>query len=175
MRDPFFTAPGVLIKAAPPLANTLALKTLPLHIHELLPAFCLYEFMNILIVPRVSSYLFPQKYPGFSKKTKINWNVHSVSFFQACLINTAALYVLYVDKDRKHMDWHQRVWGYSGATGMVQGFSAGYFLWDLMTSIRDVDVHGWGALAHAAAALTVSSLGFVSLSPNSLVGHDWLY
>ena len=59
------------------------------------------------------------------------------------------------------MDAAQRVWGYTGASGMVQGFAAGYFAWDLMASIKDVDVHGWGALIHAASALVVTSLGFV--------------
>lgn len=57
----------------------------------------------------------------------------------------------------------QRVWGYTGATGMVQGFSAGYFLWDLVASAKDVDVHGVGSLLHAASALAVSMLGFVSV------------
>ena len=61
------------------------------------------------------------------------------------------------------MNASQRVWGYTGSSGMVQGFAAGYFLWDLMASIKDVDVHGWGALIHAASALAVTSLGFVSL------------
>lgn len=62
------------------------------------------------------------------------------------------------------MDATQRVWGYTGASGMVQGFAAGYFLWDLMASIKDVDVHGWGTLIHAASALAVTSLGFVRIS-----------
>ncbi len=61
-----------------------------------------------------------------------------------------------------HMGWRERVWGYTGATGMVQGFAAGYFLWDLLASIKHVDIHGWGALAHAGSALVISSLGFVS-------------
>ena len=61
------------------------------------------------------------------------------------------------------MDWRERVWGYTGAGGMVQGFAAGYFAWDLLASIEDVDVHGWGALGHAASALVVSMLGFVRL------------
>ncbi len=81
---------------------------------------------------------------------------------QSCFINAVALWVIYNDKERMQMDWRQRVWGYTGAGGMVQGFAAGYFLWDLLASIKDVDVHGWGALAHAASALVVSSLGFVS-------------
>ena len=55
----------------------------------------------------------------------------------------------------------ERVWGYTGAGGMVQAFSAGYFLWDLMTGIKDVDIHGWGTVAHAISALAVSGLGFV--------------
>ena len=54
-----------------------------------------------------------------------------------------------------------RVWGYTGASGMVQGLSAGYFLWDLIESARNVDVHVPGSLAHAASALAVSMLGFV--------------
>lgn len=36
----------------------------------------------------------------------------------------------------------ERVWGYTGATGMIQGFAAGYFLWDVMMSTLHVDVLG---------------------------------
>lgn len=67
------------------------------------------------------------------------------------------------------MDATQRVWGYTGATGMIQGFSAGYFLWDLMTGVLDRDVHGWGVVAHAASALAVSSLGFVGFFYSSSI------
>lgn len=55
----------------------------------------------------------------------------------------------------------ERVWGYTGATGLVQGFSAGYFLWDLVISAENLDVLGPGSLMHAASALAVSLLGFV--------------
>lgn len=55
----------------------------------------------------------------------------------------------------------ERVWGYTGATGMVQGFSAGYFLWDLVMCAKYLDVQGLGSLMHAASALAVSLLGFV--------------
>ena len=61
------------------------------------------------------------------------------------------------------MDWWERVYGYTGAAGMVQGFAAGYFLWDLCVSAIHVSIFGWGMLAHAIAALIVFSLGFVSL------------
>ena len=64
----------------------------------------------------------------------------------------------------------ERVWGYTGATGMVQGFSAGYFLWDLAISAKNLDVHGPGSLMHAASALAVTMLGFVR-APNCGIGR----
>ena len=65
----------------------------------------------------------------------------------------------------------ERVWGYTGASGMVQGFAAGYFLWDLVACAVEVDVQGWSALLHAASALAVTGMGFVGLllSPSPLL------
>ena len=162
MQDPFFQSPVLLVQATQPLATKLALRTLPLHSHEVLLAFCTYQSIQTVIAPRVSRYLFPKTYPDLPKRTRANWDIHVVSFVQACVINTAALWVMYLDKERLQWDWRHRVWGYSGAVGMIQGFSAGYFLWDLLVCTRDVEVQGAGALAHAASALAVSSLGFVS-------------
>ncbi|KAL8717368.1 MAG: hypothetical protein Q9225_005387 [Loekoesia sp. 1 TL-2023] len=161
MMPPFSpTRPLDFVTATEPIAKSLALKTLPLHTHEILPAFCFYEFINRVVSPYVSTRLAPKTYPQLSRKTKINWNVHFVSMVQSCFINTLALWVIYADKERRGMDWKERVWGYTGAGGMVQGFAAGYFAWDLLASIEDVDVHGWGALFHAASALAVSMMGF---------------
>ncbi|KAI4203492.1 MAG: hypothetical protein LQ350_001830 [Teloschistes chrysophthalmus] len=160
MRDPFFSPPFPLVKATEPFARSLALQTLPFHVHEILPAFCFYEFVNRVVSPYVSARLAPKTYPHLPRKTKINWNVHFVSMVQSCFINTLALWVIYLDKERSQMDWKERVWGYTGAGGMVQGFAAGYFGWDLWASIKDVDVHGWGALFHAFSALAVSTMGF---------------
>lgn len=52
---------------------------------------------------------------------------------------------------------------------MVQGFSAGYFWWDVVVSLRDVEVHGWGAVMHAGSAVVVSGLGFVGVSLPDIV------
>lgn len=172
MRDPFFSPPGFLLRATEPVAKSLSLKTLPFHTHEILPAFCFYEFINRIVSPYVSARLASQTYPKLSRNTKINWNVHFVSMVQSCLINALALWVIYADKERSSMDWKERVWGYTGAGGMVQGFAAGYFAWDLRVSIEDVDVHGWGALFHAASALAVSMMGFVCASGISTEVHD---
>ncbi|KAL9065424.1 MAG: hypothetical protein Q9161_008235 [Pseudevernia consocians] len=159
MRDPI-PAPGSLVQFANPLARTLSLRTLPLHAHEILPSFTLYTFLNSYVAPFASERLFPETYPSLHPRTKVNWNARAVSLLQSCCINTAALAVIYLDKDRWAMGPRERVWGYTGASGMVQGFAAGYFLWDLVISAENMDVHGPGALMHAVSALAVSLLGF---------------
>lgn len=162
MRDPFAAPPLFLIEATQPVADALGLGTLPLHIHEIVFAFSFYQFVNVLLSPAISIWLFPNVYPQFSKRTRLNWDVHFVSMIQSLLITTLALWVIYADQERKDMGWKERVWGYTGATGMIQAFAAGYFLWDLMMSSLHVSVLGWGSLAHAISALIVSTLGFVS-------------
>jgi len=82
------------------------------------------------------------------------------------MINVLALWVMWNDEERKKMDWVQRVWGYTGAAGMIQGLAAGYFLWDLVITLQNVRLFGYGMLAHALSALIVFSFGFVSY-PNS--------
>lgn len=75
---------------------------------------------------------------------------------------------MFNDEERGGMGWEERVWGYTGADGMIQGFAAGYFLWDLWLCGMNVDVFGWGLLAHAVAALVVFMLGFVSILLSNL-------
>lgn len=162
MRDPF-PPPAFLVRATQPLSHALALRTLPLHMHEILPTFCIYHFVNTYLSPRLSTYLFPATYPKLPPRTKVSWNSHVVSMVQSCFINTAALWVIFADKERAGWNASQRVWGYTGATGMIQAFSTGYFLWDLMTGVLDFDVHGPGMVAHAVSALAVSGLGYVRL------------
>ncbi|KAI9870463.1 MAG: hypothetical protein M1830_004223, partial [Pleopsidium flavum] len=153
MRDPFLPAPLVVTKAAQPVADALNLKTLPLHIHEIVLAFSFYQSINSLMSPTISNWLFPNVYRHLPRRTRINWDVHFVSLVQSLLITFLALWVIRTDQERRNMDWRGRVWAYNGATGMVQAFSAGYFLWDLMVSTKYVSVLGWGSLAHAVSAL----------------------
>ena len=66
------------------------------------------------------------------------------------------------------MGWDERLWGYTGAGGMVQAMAAGYFLWDLGICLVHFRIFGIGLLAHAVAALVVFSFGFVS-RPHSFI------
>ncbi|KZF25262.1 DUF887-domain-containing protein [Xylona heveae TC161] len=160
MLDPFLPAPPVLSKLVQPLADYLSLPTLPLHVHEVLFAFVLYHVVNTRISPYVSARLFPQIYPNLPPKTRVNWDVHVVSLVQSSFINFMALWVMWNDEERYNMSLTERIFGYTGACGMIQGFAAGYFLWDLMVSLQHVRMFGLGMLAHAICALVVFSFGF---------------
>ena len=165
MHDPFPIPPiPWLSQAVQPVTDYIGFTTLPLHIHEVLGSFLGYTFINIVVAPLVSQWLFPVGYRKLSPERKINWDVHVVSLCQSTLINVLALWVMFTDEERKGMDWQQRVWGYTGAAGMIQGLATGYFLWDLMITVQNVKLFGLGMLAHAFSALLVFSFGFVSHS-----------
>ena len=161
MRDPF-PPPPLLSQLIAPLANYLSLPTLPLHAHEIALAVIVYQTIFAYLSPLVSTRLFPTKYPRLSARTRLNWDVHVVSLVQSLLVNSLALWVIWTDDERRHMDWRARVWGYTGASGLVQGLAAGYFLWDLCVTARHVTLFGPGMLAHAFCALFVFTCGFVS-------------
>lgn len=95
----------------------------------------------------------------------MTWDVHVVSFIQSVWVCVLALWVMRVDQERASMSWEQRVWGYTGALGLVQACACGYFVWDLWVSARYLSMFGWGMLAHAVSALTVYAFGFVSGCP----------
>jgi hypothetical protein len=163
MRDPFPIPPiPWLSEAVTPLAMRFGFPTLPLHIHEVIFATGLYTFIHLVVSPRLSNWLAPKYYPKERGK-RVNWDSHVVSMFQALLINGMALWTMAVDEERASMtDYQQRIWGYSGGCALVQSFAAGYFVWDLVVSLLFVDVFGLGMLAHAACALGIYTLGYVS-------------
>lgn len=65
------------------------------------------------------------------------------------------------------MDAQERVYGYTGASGLIVAFAVGYFVWDLMITLQHLRMFGVGMLFHAVSALCVYSLGFVS-APSQL-------
>jgi hypothetical protein len=79
---------------------------------------------------------------------------------------------MWTDEERKNMTRIERVFGYTGGAGMIQGLAAGYFLWDLMVTLQNVRVFGPGMLAHAVCALIVFSFGFVSIALSKLRAID---
>jgi hypothetical protein len=162
MRDPI-PPPSMLVQASRSFADKLSLTTLPYHVHEILLGFLGYHLILYVLSPAISKLVCPKTYNGFNKRTRLNWDIHWVSMIQALLICVAALWVIFKDEQRHEMDWRGRLWGYTPASGMVQGFAAGYFLWDLQISTQYINIAGPSALVHAIGALAVTCIGFVRL------------
>ncbi|KAI0025602.1 TLC domain-containing protein [Xylariomycetidae sp. FL0641] len=161
MRDPFPVPPiPALTKAVQPWAEYFSLPTLPLHVHEIVLIAAFYQFVGRVLSPALSMRWFPSTYSSLSRSKRLSWDVHVVSLVQSSLINVLALWVMWVDDERRAMDWQERVWGYDGAAAMIQALAAGYFLWDLCVTAANVDIFGLGMLAHAISALLVYSFGF---------------
>lgn len=66
-------------------------------------------------------------------------------------------------KDRGGKGAVERIYGYTGASGLIQAFATGYFVWDIVVSTRYLKIFGIGIWMHAVTALAVFSLGFVSI------------
>lgn len=164
MLDPLGSPPAWLRDLAEPFALMLSSPTLSEHAHEVVLAFAFYQFIHSFLSPWLSPILFPQSYPKLSARTKVNWDIHVVSLVQSVLINAAALWVMYVDEERWSMSSAERVFGYTGACGLIQALAVGYFVYDLIVSAVYIKLFGIGMLFHAISALWVFSLGFVSLT-----------
>lgn len=164
MLDPFPSPPQWVVKAITPVASFLNLPTLPLHFHEIILAVAFYQWLYLYGSPAISKRLIPSIYASFNKRTQINWDIHIVSFVQSLLVCSVALWLIFADAERSQLDWQGRVFGYTGATGVVQAFGAGYFLWDFFMCIKYFDIFGVGMLAHAVSAMAVYFLGFVSIT-----------
>jgi hypothetical protein len=174
MHDPFpIPRPESLVKYVEPVAEYLSLKTLPLHFHEVAAAFTLYHVTYRYISPAFSRFFFPRIYSSFNARPKLNWDVHIVSFVQSTLICGLALWVMWTDSELNQMDGTERVHGYTGASGLIQAFAGGYFLWDLAITVQNVKIFGIGMLFHAISALCVFSLGFVSIPRYIRHGGKW--
>ena len=169
MRDPFPPPPQWLFDLCKPYAEALNLVSLPYHIHEVLFAFILYQSTQSIFSPILSNIFFPSIYQKLNRRTRVNWDVHVVSLLQSTLINGLALWVMWSDQERYDMQHSaiERIYGYTGASGMIQAFATGYFVWDIVVSTRYVRIFGPGIWAHAVTALAVFSLGFVSMTEAS--------
>lgn len=172
----FFTRPcpsalAPLKSLTAQFAEKTALPSLPDHIHQVLGAFAVYHAIFLFISPALSRRVVPSFYNKFPPRTKVNWDVHVVSFVQSSFICALALWSMVADKERAAAGSHPgrdgalyRIFGYTTTGAAVQGYAAGYFLWDLILSVYYVDIMGLGFVAHALSALAVYGLGFVPLT-----------
>ena len=164
MHDPFYFAPSHAFYQ--PLFDFLSLQSLSLHIHEILFVFGVYHIIFEYVAPFLSTSLLAKRYEQLSHASKLRWNMHCVSMVSSVGISILALWTIANDQERRHMNLEERIWGYTGAAGLVQALATGYFLFDFVVMVRYLDVFGLGMLAHASSCLLTYTLGFVRCKIN---------
>ena len=159
MRDPI-PYPQALHDLVHPYAQSLHLTTLPAHIHEVLLSCVFYTAIQNYVSPYLSQKFIPQYYSKFTRRTRINWDIHATAFIQSLIICGITIYVMRNDTERIGKTWQDRVYGYSGAAGLIQSMAAGYFLWDLTVCIINYSILGPLDLLHAVIAGGGAMIGF---------------
>lgn len=160
MLDPFAPPPW-LRTAFEPVCELLHLNTLPLHAHEVLFGFVFYTAVNSVLGPFLSTRLFPATYRGLPRQTQLQWDMHVTSFVNSTFLSFALTYVILADQERANATWEDRIWGYTGAGGLVHALSTGYFMWDLGACASNASTLGALDLLHAVVGFCISILGFV--------------
>jgi hypothetical protein len=162
MRDPFPIPPiASLQRLFEPFATFLGLETLPLHVHEIVWAFAFYHLVFVYVAPTLSFILVADRYRLLSMEGRLRWNMKCVSFVQSSLISLLSILIMNFDMERREMNLEERVWGYTGAAGMVQALAVGYFVWDTYIMARYTRIFGEAMLVHGISCTIAFSLGFV--------------
>ncbi|OBT44829.1 hypothetical protein VE00_05001 [Pseudogymnoascus sp. WSF 3629] len=164
MLDPFAPPPW-LRTAFEPMCELLHLNTLPLHAHEVLFGFVFYTTVNSVLAPFLSARLFPATYRGLPRRTQLQWDMHVTSFVNSTFLSFALTYVILADQERANATWEDRIWGYTGAGGLVHALGTGYFLWDLGACASNASTLGALDLLHAVVGFCISILGFRPFGP----------
>ncbi|KAA1087508.1 hypothetical protein PGT21_032737 [Puccinia graminis f. sp. tritici] len=131
------------------LAAILDLENLPEHYHVILlstlACFLIQAISHSLISPR----LFPTHYPQLSRFTKFNWDTRVVAWIHAFYATLIACYVL--RNPALFSSIHQdKLFGYHPTAMNYLSISTGYFLWDIIVSLKlTINRGGIGFLLHA--------------------------
>jgi hypothetical protein len=143
------------------LCDSLHLPLLPQWLPLLSAVFAGYWTLYFWIGPSVSSLVFPKAYARLNGRKRLDWDVHVVSFVNSLVTTILSARVVLFDIGRKHMDWQERAWGYTGPCAFALTIANGYFYWHLVMMIYHKKVYGWSMIAHASAVSLIMTSGYV--------------
>ncbi|KAK4058507.1 hypothetical protein OIO90_000669 [Microbotryomycetes sp. JL221] len=111
-------------------------------------AGCLFFWSVQLFSHYVSPRLFPNHFKSFSRKTKLDWDLHFTGWVHSLISAPLALYMIVYPSSSLVKD---PIFNYATFEASVFAFSGGYFLYDLMISLALVRSQGLPFVVHAAA------------------------
>ncbi|KAL4401556.1 lipid homeostasis protein [Malassezia pachydermatis] len=150
---------GVLNRAAiaewaRPYTEAMDLPYLSIHLVSILRAMLLWWSVQLLS-HGVSPKLFPRSFANMPARTRTQWDIHVVSFTHSMVVAPLALYFwLGIDEST------DRLWGYDYTLGQMYALSLGYFVWDVIVSLR---YEGFAFVLHGVLGLVACILVYKPL------------
>ncbi|KAM0754990.1 hypothetical protein T439DRAFT_377387 [Meredithblackwellia eburnea MCA 4105] len=118
----------------------------------------------------LSARLFPEQFGKFSKRTRLDWGLHSTGWVHALIVTPLCFYFIRNPSPSLVLD---PIFGFSPVEEQLFAFSGGYFLYDLLISVALVRTHGVPFLLHATSCCFIFFKAFTpflnGMSPNFLI------
>ncbi|ORY77825.1 DUF887 family protein [Protomyces lactucae-debilis] len=153
MQALFPAPPAWAVQAVQPICDLITLPMLSRHLHVVIGAAFFYH--GVMKVSALISPVF-SSYNKLDRRTKVNWDIHTVSFVQAIIILYYS-YIVHVWDIALHQD---KVDAYSPYAGDVYALACGYFLWDSYVSLKYMRWFGFGFVFHGLASLQIFSFSY---------------
>jgi hypothetical protein len=132
-----------------PFSEAVGLPYLPVHFVSLLRSLMLWWSLQLLS-HSLSPYLFPRTFSNMSTRTRIHWDLHVVSLIHSAVVAPLITYFwLYMD------DKVDRIFGYQYELGQLYALPLGYFVWDVIVSLR---YEGPAFILHGVLGLSANIL-----------------
>lgn len=133
-----------------PFLTNIGLPYLPIHLSTVFRSLLLWWSLQLLSAG-VSPKLFAKHVGKMSPHKRVQWDMHFVSLVHSSIVAPIALYVWLVTDETKT----DMVFAYDFKVGQLYAFSLGYFLWDVIQSMR---YEGFQFVVHGVFAAIASLL-----------------
>lgn len=132
-----------------PQSENLYLK----HLHEILGSVLFYVVVYQWVAPFLNRLLFGKHYTSIHDPgVKINFDVHTVSYFQCCITMYAIAPVIFTSLNLNVVTYKD------DRCAMATALTLGYFIWDLGVCLLHYELYGLEFLAHCLSSLYVMGL-----------------
>ncbi|KAJ1811767.1 hypothetical protein LPJ75_003985 [Coemansia sp. RSA 2598] len=134
--------------------NTIGLPRLAPYWPRVFASAAIFELI-FRVGQAVTPVIFPSMWKRLNKIERYKWCVRLVSIAHACYMVTTSLVVIANSKLRSNP-----IHGYDPVAESAYSITVGYFLWDIIDTYKNIQIAGFGFMAHAIMSFGVYLLSF---------------
>ncbi|KDN50857.1 DUF887-domain-containing protein [Tilletiaria anomala UBC 951] len=151
-----------LIEATRPYCIKYGVPTMAPHVPTILLSLSAWVTIQ-LASSALSPLIFKQSFAKMNRRTRINWDIHVVSFVHASIVTPAAAAIWWKIRQQGGLEAKvhplaaNRTYGYDYETGQVYAIALGYFIWDTVISLL---YEGPAFIAHGVVCFIAFALAY---------------